>query len=84
MIISDTLLQRPDLCLDDNNNNMTLLPDALFVSAVDLALRDLLASAGWNDLTIREALQTLKEGLAPSSSTLADWTVEGGLMFYRG
>ena len=61
MVISNTLLRRPDLCLDDNNNNnMTLLPDALFVSAVDLALKDLLASAGQNDSIIREALQTLK------------------------
>ena len=72
-------------CFHDNDNdNMTLLPDTLFVSAVDLALRDLLASAGWNNSIIREALQTLKEGLVPSSSTLADWTVEDGLTFYKG
>ena len=85
MVISDTLSRRLDLCLDDNDNDdMTLLPDTLFVSAVDLALRDLLASTGRNDSIIREALQALKGGLAPSSSTLADWTVEDGLMFYKG
>ena len=62
MVISDTLSRRPDLCLDDNDNDdMTLLLDTLFVSAVDLALKDLLASAGRNDSIIREALQALKD-----------------------
>ena len=85
MIISDTLSQWLDLCLDDNNNDkMTLLPDGLFISAVDLALKDLLASVGQNNSIIREALQTLKDGPAPSSFTLVDWTVEDGLMFYKG
>ena len=85
MVISDTLLRRPDLCQEENDNdNMTLLPDTLFVGAIDLALKDLLVTAGQNDSIIRNALQTLKEGLAPATSTLADWMVEDGLMFYKG
>ena len=39
MVISDTLSQHPDLCQDENNNNnMTLLPDTLFVGTIDLVL----------------------------------------------
>ena len=84
MVISDTLSRRPDLCLDENDNDdMTLLPDTLFVSAVDLTFKDLLASAGRNDSITREALQTLKDGPV-SSSALADWTVNDGLTFYKG
>ena len=63
---------------------MTLLPNTLFVGAIDLALKDLLATAGWNNSITSDALQALKEGPAPATSTLADWTVEDGLMFYKG
>ena len=73
MVILDTLSCRPDLCQEENDNdNMTLLPDTLFVSAIDLALKDLLVTAGRNDSITRDALQTLKEGPAPATSTLAD------------
>ena len=85
MVILDTLSRRPDLCQEENNNNnMMLLPDTLFVSAIDLAFKDLLATAGWNNSITRDALQTLKEGPTPATSTLVDWTVEDGLMFYKG
>ena len=63
---------------------MMLLPDTLFVGAIDLALRDLLATAGQNNSITRDALQALKGGLAPATSTLADWMVEDGLTFYKG
>ena len=73
MVISDTLSHRPDLCQEENNNNnMTLLPDTLFVSAIDLAFKDLLATAGRNDSITADALQTLKEGPALATSTLVD------------
>ena len=85
MIISDTLSRRPDLCQEENNNDeMTLLLDTLFVGAIDLALKDLIATAGQNDSITSDALQALKEGPAPATSTLADWTVEDGLTFYKG
>ena len=85
MVISDALSRRPDLCQEENDNDdMTLLSDTLFVSAIDLALRDILAAAGRNDSITREALQTLKEGPTPATSTLADWTVQEGLTFYKG
>ena len=85
MVISDTLSRRPDLCQEENNNdNMTLLPNMLFMGAIYLALKDLLAIAGWNDSIISNALQVLKEGPAPATSTLADWMVEDGLTFYKG
>ena len=39
MVISDMLSQRPDLCLDNNDNdNMMLLPDTLFVKAITTSL----------------------------------------------
>ena len=85
MVISDTLSRRPDLCQDENNNDdMMLLPDTLFVGAIDLALKDILATAGRNDSITRHVLQTLKEGPVPTTSTLADWTVEDSLTFYKG
>ena len=62
---------------------MTLLPNTLFVSAIDLVLKDLLATAGQNDSITSNALQVLKEGPAPATSTLADWTVQDGLTFYK-
>ena len=67
MVISDTLLRRPDLCQEENDNDdLTLLPDTLFVSAVDLTLRDLLAKAGQNDSITWEALQALN--VTPSNN----------------
>ena len=63
---------------------MTLLPNMLFVGAIYLALKDLLATAGWNNSITSNALQALKEGPAPATSTLADWTVEDGLTFHKG
>ena len=53
------------------------------MGAIDLALKDLLATAGQNDSITRNVLQTLKEGPAPATSTLADWMVED-LTFYKG
>ena len=85
MVISDTLSCRPDLCQEENNNDdITLLPNTLFVGAIDLALKDLLATAGWNDSITSDTLQALKEEPAPATSTLVDWMVEDGLTFYKG
>ena len=73
MVILDTLSRRPDLCQEENDNNdMMLLPDTLFVGAVDLALKDLLATAGQNDSITSNALR------APGPSHIHPGGLDGG------
>ena len=50
MVQSDALSQRPDLCPDEDNDNkdIVMLPDEMFVNLIDTDLQERIAIA--NDL----------------------------------
>jgi hypothetical protein len=90
MIQSDALSRRPDFYLDgdDDNDNMTLLPNNLFVNLIDLELQDHIASSSTYDSTAAEAIKLLlADGPAEAQSDLSDWTVDHvdgkPILFYR-
>ena len=86
MIQSDALSRQPDLCLkeDNDNENVTLLPEQMFIRSIDTGLRDLIAWTKNQDHVIVEALEALKtRRTLPMQSALSDWRTNDDLMFYK-
>ena len=86
MVQSDALSRRPDLCPDEDTDNedKTLLPDSLFVNAIDTDLHDLISSIRKQDRVVLEALDALKTGgLPPMRSVLSDWRIEDQMVFFK-
>ena len=85
MIQSDALSRRPDLIpsKDTDDENMTLLPDALFLNLLDLTLQDKVLSLGQLDDFLRDFLVD-----DPPFGTLDDWKLElidrKNTLFYKG
>jgi len=87
MVQSDALSRRADLCPEDGNDNtdVILLPDYLFVNMIDADLHDAISKATEEDDTVIEALKALKDGTPPPlRSSLVDWKIEDGIVFYKG
>jgi hypothetical protein len=87
MVQSDTLSQRADLHPDedDNNKDMMLLPDDLFVKVINAETHSLLVTALMKDDLVKSAVEALKTGGIPLiKSTLTDWKLEDGLLFFLG
>jgi hypothetical protein len=86
MIQSDALSRRPDHVSDEDNDNedIILLPDELFVRAVDLDLQESLITATNKDDFFAKALLALKtHGTPPIRSELSDWKFEEGVLFFK-
>lgn len=85
MIQSDTLSRLNHLNLEDNDNDaLILLPDAMFVNAIDSSLADRLRAVTATDLVVVEALEAIKtKGPLPMRSNLSDWILEDGLVFFQ-
>ena len=86
MIQSDALSQWPDLCPkeDNDNENVTLLPEQMFIRSIDTNLWDLIAQTRNQDYVIVDALEALKTHEAlPMQSSLSDWKIEDDLVFYK-
>jgi len=91
MIQSDALSRRPDLCPDDDtdNENITMLPDDMFLNLIDTELQNKIAMTDDLDTNAAEALKLLLES-APTAMTagLDDWKVENAngrnILFYKG
>lgn len=85
MVQSDALSCRPDHIIDDNDNdNIILLPDNLFVRNIDLDLRDTLTDLTFKDVLFTKALEALQNnGPLPITSKLADWHFDNGLLFFK-
>ena len=89
MVQLDALSRQPDLCPEEDNDNedIVMLPDELFVSLIDLQER--IAMADNLDGNAAEALKLLLES-APTAITtgLEDWTLEEvngrNVLFYKG
>jgi hypothetical protein len=87
MVQSDTLSRRANFHPDEDNDNkdMTLLPDNLFVKVIDTETHSLLVAALMKDDLVKSAVEVLKTGgIPPIKSTLTDWKLEDGLLFFLG
>ena len=86
MVQSDALSRRADHIPeeDTDNEDLTLLPDNLFVKFIDTDMHDLFAEQIMKDNIICDAIATLKErGTPPIKSSLSDWKVKDGLLFFK-
>ena len=61
MIQSDALSRRPDFVPNDNNDNeeMTMLPDNLFINLINMDLQQQIANCTATDKDATDALATL-------------------------
>ena len=91
MVLSDTLSRRPDLCPEEDNDNsdVVVLPEHLFVNLIDVDLQEIIANANELDADMANVLQTLL-GNGPTilRNDLSDWTTEEfngkQILFYIG
>ena len=91
MILSDALSRRPDFVPenDDDNDNMTMLPNDLFINLIDLDLQKRIANCDAIDNDATDALTILlKQGPTTIKGQLGDWTMEEfewkTILFYKG
>ena len=81
---TDTLsrLTNPDTSSD--NTNITILPDDLFIHAIDTILVDKISSYSATDPLVLDALKNLSAGspLFPHSS-LADWHFSDSCLYFK-
>jgi hypothetical protein len=87
MVQSDALSQRADLHPDEDNDNedMMLLPDDLFMKVIDTETHGLLVAALMKDDLVKSAVEVLKTGGIPLiKSMLTDWKLKDGLLFFLG
>ena len=75
-------LTAPDISSD--NTNITLLPDDLFIHAIDMALVDKMTSSTPTDPLVLDTLHSLSVGspLFPHSS-LADWYFSDSCLYFK-
>ena len=86
MIQSDTLSRREDNASeeDTNNEDIITLPDAMFVRFINKDMQDLFAQRIMKDDIVRDMIMALKtRGTPPIKSSLEDWRVEDGLLFFK-
>ena len=91
MILSDTLSRRPDHCPneDHNNEDMTMLPDNLFVNLLDTDLQERIVNSKEFDFDVNKVVKTLLEnGPTLIRNDLEDWKIETNegqtVIFYKG
>ena len=83
---SDVLSQRPDLCPeeDTDNQNRILLPESLFVNAINIDLKGHIAKIKKMDPIVLEALTAIQtNGPPPMQTSLKDWEIKEDLIFYK-
>jgi len=69
---------------DMDNTDITLLPDTLFVRAMDLDLRDPMAELIMKDDIVLDAIKALKEnGTPPIKLALTNWKMEDNLLYFK-
>jgi len=91
MIQSDTLSRRPDLVPDEDHDNedITLLPDKMFINLIDTDLQDRIANSDQMDLDAVDAIKMLLgQGPTTLRNDLNDWKTElyngKNVLFYKG
>ncbi|ESK80881.1 reverse transcriptase-rnase h-integrase, partial [Moniliophthora roreri MCA 2997] len=86
MVQSDALSRRPDLVDEEENDNddIVMLPDKLFVNVIDAELKTKLEEALPSDEFLQMTIESLLEkGTPPIKSSLHDWRTEDNLLFYK-
>jgi len=81
------LLQWPDLAPEEDNDNadLTLLPDTVFVKVINTDLKDTFLEAFTKDNSMHKTVEAInRSGTPPIRSTVADWKIKDGLVFYKG
>ncbi|ESK82843.1 reverse transcriptase-rnase h-integrase [Moniliophthora roreri MCA 2997] len=69
---------------DNDNDDIILLPDRLFVKGINLGLGSEIAERLGPDDFHKSALeQLLQQGMLPIKSVLSDWEIREGLLFYK-
>ncbi|ESK82172.1 reverse transcriptase-rnase h-integrase [Moniliophthora roreri MCA 2997] len=87
MVQSDALSRRDNHIhgTDNDNDDVILLPDRLFINVVDVELQDKLRDRLGTDDFHRMALEALTTtGLPPIKSALSDWEINDSLIRYKG
>ena len=91
MIQLDTLSWRPDFVPDEDNDNedITVLPNNLFINLIDLDLQKHIANCKDMDQDTTKALTLLLEQKpATLKDDIKDWTVEKvedrNILFFKG
>ena len=81
---ADALSRLPNPDLSSDNADVTLLPDDLFISVIDITLVDKITSSSLTNLLVITALQNLSQGspLFPRSS-LSDWHFNGSQLYFK-
>ena len=86
MIQSDALSRRPDHVPenDDDNENIVILPDNLFINLINVELAKMIKSATASDDLVHNISNVLStKGIPPIKSSLSDWKIEDGKLFYQ-
>uniref|UniRef100_A0A0W0FX52 Putative reverse transcriptase-rnase h-integrase n=1 Tax=Moniliophthora roreri TaxID=221103 RepID=A0A0W0FX52_MONRR len=86
MVQADALSRQLDLIdrEDDENDDMVMLLDKLFINAIDTELRSILEKVLPTDEFIQMTLESLLEwGTPPIKSSLQDWRKQDNLLFYK-
>ena len=86
MVQSDTLSRRSDSCPNNETDNMdiTLLPDSLFIQAIDTEMHDLITTNLMKDDIVKDEIKVLKSnGTPPIKSALSDWKIDDRLLFFK-
>ena len=81
---ADALSHLPDPNTSSDNVDVTVLPDDLFICAINTALIDKITSSSSSDPLVISALQNLSVGspLFPRSS-LSDWHFSDSLLYFK-
>ena len=81
---ADALSCLPDPDTSSDNVDVTVLPDDLFICAIDVTLVDKISSSSSSDPLVVSALQNLSVGspLFPRSS-LSDWHFSDSLLYFK-
>jgi RNase H-like domain found in reverse transcriptase len=84
IVQSDALLQQEDFDTGDTDNeDMTMLPESLFINSSNIKLHNLLAESIMKDNLVIDALKAIKHGgTPPMKSSITDWKIEDGLLFF--
>ncbi|ESK83096.1 pro-pol protein, partial [Moniliophthora roreri MCA 2997] len=86
MVQSDALSRQLDLVDEEenDNNDIVMLPDKLFVNVINAELRTILEDALPRDEFLQMTMESLiDKGTPPIKSSLQDWRTEGNLLFYK-
>ena len=91
MIQSDALSRRPDYVpeTDVDNDDITMLPNDMFINLIDLDLQERIANSDDFDKDATDALKLLLEsGPTNVKKELDDWSMETvnskNILFFRG